>query len=236
MQTVRTERIEIPVADGTTMGGFLCRPEGSAPRPAILLLQEIFGVNAHIRSVAERFAREGYVVLAPDLFHRIQPDYQAGYDDIGASIQLAMRYAAADSEADLRAAVLTLSTLPGVRADRIAALGFCMGGRLSFVANGVAPLRCAVSFYGNIAPDKLSYAPTQSGPILMLWAGKDAHISHESGRLAADTLKKLGKPYVNVEFSEQNHGFFCDARSDYDAEAAAQAWALVTAFLQTHLR
>jgi carboxymethylenebutenolidase len=236
MLTLRTERIEMSVADGTTMGGYLCRPQGDAPRAAILLLQEIFGVNPHIRSVAERFAREGYVVLAPDLFHRIQPGYEAGYDDIGASIQLAMRYSAADGEADLRAAVSTLSRLSGVRADRIAALGFCMGGRLSFVANGVAPLRCAVSFYGNIAPDKLSYARTQSGPMMMIWAGKDAHISHESGRLAVDTLKGLGKPYVNVEFSEQNHGFFCDARSDYDAGAAAQAFALVTAFLSTHLR
>lgn len=236
MQTLRTERVEIPVADGTTMSGYLCRPERTDPVAAILLLQEIFGVNAHIRSVAERFARQGYVVLAPDLFHRIQPDYQAGYDDIGASIQLAMRYGAADSEADLRAAYSFLSTVQGVRADRIASLGFCMGGRLSFVANGVAPLRCAVSFYGSIAPDKLSYASTQSGPLLLIWSGKDPFIPQESARSTVDTLKKLGKPYVNVEFSEQNHGFFCDARSDYDADAATQAWALVTAFLQTHLR
>lgn len=235
MQTVRTENIQIPVADGTTMAGYLCRPGEAAPRAAILLLQEIFGVNPHIRSVAERFARQGYVVLAPDLFHRIQPGYEAGYDDIGASIKLAMQYGAEDAEADLRAAVTALARVDGVRADRIAAVGFCMGGRLSFVANGVAPLRCAVSFYGSIAPDKLSYAATQSGPVMLLWAGQDAHISHEAGRQAVDTLRGLGKPYVNVEFSAQNHGFFCDARGDYDAGAAAQAWALVNAFLQTHL-
>ena len=236
MTTLRSERIEIPVADGTTMGGYLCRPEGGGTGAAILLLQEIFGVNPHIRSVAERFAREGYTVLAPDLFHRIQPGYEAGYEDIGASIKMAMKYGGADSEADLRAAFSYLSQVEGVQRDRIAALGFCMGGRLSFVANGVVPLRCAVSFYGGIAPDKLSYAPTQSGPILLIWAGRDAHISHEAGRAAVDALRQLGKPYVNVEFSGQNHGFFCDARSDYDAGAAAQAWALVTAFLSTHLR
>ncbi len=235
MHTLRTERIEIPVSDGTTMSGFVFRPEGTEPRAAILLLQEIFGVNAHIRSVAERFAREGYVVLAPDLFHRIQPGYEAGYDDIGASIKLAMQYGGADGEADLVASVAALSRMEGVRADRIASIGFCMGGRLSFVANGVAPLRCAVSFYGSIAPDKLSYAATQSGPILLLWAGKDAHISHEAGRQAVESLRIAGKPYINIEFSGQNHGFFCDARSDYDAGAASQAWALVQAFLKTHL-
>ncbi len=236
MLNIQTTRIEIPVADGTSMSGFLCRPEGQTPRAAILLLQEIFGVNPHIRSVAERLAREGYVVLAPDLFHRIRPGYEAGYDDIGASIQLAMQYGAADGEADLRAAYAALAAQDGVQADRVACLGFCMGGRLSFVANGIVPLRCAVSFYGSIAPDKLAYAEGQSGPVMLIWAGKDAHISHESGRMVVDTLRRLGKPYVNVEFSGQNHGFFCDARSDYDAGAAAQAWALVTAFLQTNLR
>lgn len=236
MTTLKTERVEIPVADGTTMNGYLCRPEGGTEaRAAILLLQEIFGVNAHIRSVAERFAREGYVVLAPDLFHRLEPNYEAGYENIGASIQLAMRYPGEQSEADLRASIAFLSKLEGVRADRIAALGFCMGGRLSFVANGVGPLRCAVSFYGNIAPDKLSYAETLSGPMMMIWAGKDAHIPYESSRMAVEALRKLGKPYVNIEFSEQNHGFFCDARSDYDPQAAAQAWGLVTAFLKTNL-
>lgn len=232
---LRTERVQIPVNDGSTMSGYLCRPEGDEPRPAILLLQEIFGVNEHIRSVAERFAREGYVVLAPDLFHRSAPNYEAGYVDFAPSIALAMKYPAEQSEADVRAGIAFLSSLEGVRSDRIASLGFCMGGRLSFVANGIAKLACAVSFYGNIAPDKLPYAETHSGPMMLIWAGKDSHISHESSRMTVETLRKLGKAYVSVEFSQQNHGFFCDARSDYDAGAAAQAWGLVTAFLKTNL-
>jgi len=233
--SIHSERVEIPVGDGTTMGGYLCRPEGDAPRPAILILQEIFGVNAHIRDVAERFAREGYVTLAPDLFHRMQPGYESGYDDFRPSIALAQKYSGDQSEADLRAAATFLASHKAVDGARLAALGFCMGGRLAFVANGVAPLKCAVSFYGNAAPDKLVYADKHQGPMLLIWAGKDAFIPKEAKATVTGTLEKLGKDYVSVEFSGQNHGFFCDARSDYDAGAAAQAWALSLAFLKTHL-
>ncbi|MRG97046.1 dienelactone hydrolase family protein [Polyangium spumosum] len=232
---IRTERVQIPVGDGTTMSGYLCRPEGDEPRPAILVLQEIFGVNAHIRDVAERFAREGYVTLAPDLFHRISPGYEGGYEDFSPSLQLAGQYKGEQSEADVRAAADYLDKHPAVADGRVAALGFCMGGRLSFVANGVAKLRCAVSFYGNIAPDKLAYAETQSGPVLLIWAGKDPYISLESTRSTVDALRKHEKPYVSIEFSQYDHGFFCDARSNYDAVAAAQAWALTLAFLKSHL-
>lgn len=232
---IRTERVEIPVADGTTMSGHLVLPEGNERRPGILILQEIFGVNDHIKSVAERYAREGYVTFAPDLFHRQVPDYIGSYDDIMASIQLAMKYGAAQSEADVRAAADYLRNHPAVN-GRLGCLGFCMGGRLSFVTNGVVKLDAAISFYGNIAPDKLSYAETLSGPMMLIWAGKDAHIPRASQVETVETLRKLGKPYINVEFSEQNHGFFCDARSDYDAGAARQAWALTTAFLEENLK
>lgn len=232
---IRTERVEIPVSDGTTMSGYLVVPEGDERRPGLLILQEIFGVNDHIKSVAERYAREGYVTFAPDLFHRQEPGHIGTYADYGPSIQLAMKYGAAQSEADVRAAADYLGQHPAVN-GRLGCLGFCMGGRLSFVANGVVKLDAAVSFYGNIAPDKLSYAPNLSGPMMLIWAGKDQHIPRESQQKTVEKLRELGKAFINVEFSEQNHGFFCDARSDYDAGAARQAWALTTAFLATHLK
>ena len=232
---IRSERVEISVSDGTTMSGYLVIPESDKPLPGIVILQEIFGVNDHIKSVADRYAREGYVTFAPDLFHRHTPDYIGSYNDIMASIQLAMKYGAEQSEADVRAAADYLSKHPAVN-GRIAAVGFCMGGRLAFVTNGVAKLAAAVSFYGNPVPDKLSYAENFSGPIMLIWAGKDAHIKREFQAQTVDKLRELGKAYINIEFSQQNHGFFCDARSDYDAGAAQQAWALTTAFLATHLK
>jgi carboxymethylenebutenolidase len=232
---IRTERVEIPVGDGTTMSGHLVLPESDTPLPGIIILQEIFGVNDHIKDVAARYAREGYVTFAPDLFHRQVPDHIGSYEDVPASIQLAMKYEGKDSEADVRAAAEYLSKHPAVN-GRIACLGFCMGGRLAFVANGVGKLAAAVSFYGNPTPDKLVYAENFSGPIMLIWAGKDTYIPRAAHAQTTEKLRELGKAYVNVEFSEQNHGFFCDARHDYDAGAARQAWALTTAFLATHLK
>jgi carboxymethylenebutenolidase len=232
---IRTERVEIPVSDGTTMSGHLVIPEGDDRRPGILILQEIFGVNDHMKDVATRYAREGYVTFVPDLFHRQKPDHIGSYEDVPASIQLAMKYEAAQSEADIQAAADYLRNHPAVN-GRIGCLGFCMGGRLAFVANGSTKLDAAISFYGNVAPDKLSYAETLSGPMMLIWAGKDSYIPRSSQIMTVDKLRELGKSYVNVEFSDQNHGFFCDARSDYNAGAARQAWALTTAFLATHLQ
>lgn len=231
---IRTERVVISVSDGTTMSGHLVIPESDKPLPGIVILQEIFGVNDNIKSIAERYAREGYVTFAPDLFHRLVPDHIGSYDEIPASIALAMKYPAADSEADVRAACEYLLNHPAVN-GRVACLGFCMGGRLAFVANGVAKLAAAVSFYGNPSPDKLHYAPNLSGPMMLIWAGKDAFIPREAQLQTVEKLRELGKAYVSIEYSEQNHGFFCDARHDYDAGAARQAWALTTAFLATHL-
>jgi carboxymethylenebutenolidase len=233
--TITQEHVSFPVDDGTTMGGHLVRPAGGSARPALLLLQEIFGVNEHIRDLAERLAREGYVVLAPDLFHRKEAGYLGSYEDIPASIAVAMKYGPADSEADLRAAHAFLEAHPSVRAERVGAIGFCMGGRLAFVANAVLPLRAAVSFYGNIAPDKLAHAPAQRGPLLLVWAGNDAHIPLENRRATGDALREHRKDFVEVEVSGKNHGFFCDARSDYDATAAAIVWPLTLAFLTAHL-
>lgn len=235
-EDITTDRIRIDVADGSTMDGHVFRPAAAGPHPGVLLFQEIFGVNSHIQDVAARIAREGYVVLAPDLFHRIQPGYLGTYDDIMASVNVAMKYTGENSEADVRAAAGALAKLEGVAEGRLGALGFCMGGKLAFVANAVAPLKCAVSYYGGgIATDKLHMVDSLSGPTLFYWAGKDAFIPLEHRRMVADAMTKANKPFVEVFYSEQNHGFFCDARHDYNEAAATQSWALTKAFLKTHL-
>lgn len=233
---IATESARAEVSDGTTMDVHVARPAGAGPRPCILLLQEIFGVNEHIRDVAARLAAEGYVVAAPDMFHRTHPNYTAGYDNIMASIEVAMKYTAENSEADLKAALALMPRLTGVQGDRLAALGFCMGGRLAFCANAYAPLRCAVSFYGGaIHPDKIGLAPQLSGHTLFFWAGKDTYIPAEQHQAVIAEMRRLGKPFTSVEISDVNHGFFCDARGDHDAGAAAQAWALTKEFLKRHL-
>src|SRR5262245_25618946 len=101
---IRTSSVTVPVADGTAMGGYLALPAASGRRPAILVIQEIFGVNAHMRDVTDRFARAGYVALAPEIFHRFAPGYQGSYDDIPASIALTAKLTPDGIAADLTAA------------------------------------------------------------------------------------------------------------------------------------
>ena len=233
---VHTGWVTLPVADGSELRAFLAQPAGPGPHPAIVVLQEIFGVNGHIRDVTERFARAGYLAIAPDMFHRFAPGYEGSYDDIPASIAVTAHLTPAGVAADLTATHAHLAGRADVRADRIAAIGYCMGGRLAWQANAALPLAAAVAFYGGgIAANHLDLAPALHGPQLLVWAGHDPWIPPADRDRVHAAMRAAGKPYVNVEFSGVHHGFFCDARSDYDAGAAAQAWALTLAFLAHHL-
>jgi carboxymethylenebutenolidase len=234
---IRTSHVTIPVADGTAMGGYLAAPAAPGPHPAIFVIQEIFGVNEHIRDVTERFARAGYLALAPEIFHRFAPGYQGSYDDIPASVALTSKLTPEAVTADLAATHAWLAARDDVRRGAIAAIGYCMGGRLAFVANAMLPLGAAVSYYGGgIATNHLALAGALRGPQLLVWAGNDPYIPPADRDRVHAAVRDAGKRYVNVEFSGVNHGFFCDARSDYDAGASRQAWALTMAFLDDALR
>src|SRR5215813_12520414 len=137
---IRTSSVTVPVADGSSMGGYLATPARPGPHPAIFVIQEIFGVNEHVRDVTERFARAGYVALAPEIFHRFAPGYQGSYDDIPASIALTSKLTPEGVTADLAATHAWLAAREDVRPGRIAAVGYCMGGRIAFAANAMLPL------------------------------------------------------------------------------------------------
>lgn len=237
MDTIETETITIPVGDGTTMDAFVARPSGAEKHPALIVFQEIFGVNEHIRDIARRFAAEGYVAVAPDLFHRFAPNYQGTYDDIPASIAMTTKLVPDGLVADFVGAAAAIGKHPNVDGSRIGAIGYCMGGGMAFACNAVAPLRAAVSYYGTPpAPMQDKLAADLHGPMLFVWAGSDAYISLERRREVIDLVRKNGKAFVDAEWGGSNHGFFCDARADYDAQAAKQAWALTLAFLHAHLK
>jgi carboxymethylenebutenolidase len=112
-----------------------------------------------------------------------------------------------------------------------------MGGRASFLANSGLPLKAAVSFYGGgLVPNLLPRAFQQNGPILFFWGALDKHIPKDQVRVLIDTMLEAGKPYVNVEFSDADHAFFCDARPAYNETAAKQAWVLTLEFLATYVK
>ncbi|HET9982153.1 MAG TPA: dienelactone hydrolase family protein [Longimicrobiales bacterium] len=190
--------VELEVEDGTTMRAFVARPETPPRYAGILVLQAAFGVNAHIRDVAGRFAAAGFVAIAPELFHRTAPGFDGSYDDRETALAQVRSLTTEGLTADLRAAFEWLRGQDSVRGDRIAAVGFCMGGRAAFLANATLPLAASISYYGGgIAPALLDRAGALSGPQLLFWGGADAGIPPEQYRAVEDALRAEGKRHVS---------------------------------------
>jgi carboxymethylenebutenolidase len=236
---IRTEYVTLKVSDGTVMRSWTARPAAGGARPGLLVFQEAFGVNAHIRDVTERFARKGYVAIAPELFHRTGAGFEGRYDDFPSTAPHTRALKVGEMEADERAAYDWLREHIGKQA-LVAAVGYCMGGRAAFLAGLTLPLGCAVSYYGGgIAPNPgnpglLGRAAELRCPILLFWGGKDKHILPEHRRAVNDTLTAEKKNFVDVEISDGDHGFFCDVRPSYNPTAAALAWSLTLDFLKTY--
>ncbi|MGB6482925.1 MAG: dienelactone hydrolase family protein [Candidatus Acidiferrales bacterium] len=242
MAEVKAEFVTLNVNDGTTMRAFLAQPEGRGKLPGILVFQEAFGVDKHIRDVAERFAREGYLAIAPELFHRTAPP---GFEGNSADFQSVMPHVAGlndkNLEADIRAAHEALLRHSAIDPQRIACVGFCMGGRVSFLANLISSLRAAISFYGGgIAksergPGLLERAGETHAPIFLFWGGLDKHIGPEQRQAVGNALRNARKTFASMEFADADHAFFNDTRPNYNKAAAMQAWTLSLAFLKGNL-
>jgi carboxymethylenebutenolidase len=228
------EKVELAVADGTRMAAYVARPEHGGPHPGLVVFQEAFGVNGHIRNVSDRFAAEGYVAIAPELFHRTAPGFEGSYTDFPSVMPHLKAVTTETAELDVRSAYEWLRSNAQVRANEISSVGFCMGGRVSFLANSVVALRAAVSLYGGgIAPGLLDRAARLQAPSLFIWGGLDKHITPEHRKAVTDALTAQEKAYVNLEFSRADHGFFCDERASYEPHSARQAWALTLEFLRS---
>jgi carboxymethylenebutenolidase len=217
------------------MAAYVARPSAPGRHPGLIVFQEAFGVNSHIRNVTERFAAQGYAAIAPELFHRTAPaGFEGDYKDFPALMPHYQAVTNEAAQADIRAVYDWLSFSPNLKADQISSVGFCMGGKISFLANSVVPLRSAVSFYGGgIAQTLLDRTSKLHGPTLLIWGGLDKHITADHRKAVTDALNSQNKTYVNVEFSKANHGFFCDERDAYEPQAARQAWALTLEFLRS---
>jgi carboxymethylenebutenolidase len=237
MTKLATQKVTLQVADGTTMNAYAARPAEEGKFPGMLVFQEAFGVNAHIRDVTERIAREGYAAIAPELFHRTAPGFEGSYTDIQSVMPHMQAMKEESAVQDIHAAYEWLKSNAQTTPDRIASIGFCMGGRMSFLANSAVQLRAAISFYGGgIAPAYLPRAANLSAPILFFWGGLDKHIPQEQIRALMDEVQRVGKPHINVEISDADHGFFCDARASYNPVAATLAWTLSLKFLDVHVK
>lgn len=229
-----TERVRIPLDGGGTMSGHLARPDGGGRHPGVIVYMEIFGINPHIRDVVERVAAEGYVALAPDFFHRTGPGVEYGYDDTGFAegMKLLGALDADEMVADARAAVAYLRGRSDTT-DKIGAMGFCIGGHMTYLTACETDVAAAASFYGGgIAapqgmggkPSTIGRTPRIRGRILCLFGEKDGFIPPDQVEQIRTALAQAGTDHEVVVYPGADHGFFCDQRGTYQQAAADDAW------------
>jgi len=224
--------VDIAAADGGKFAGYLSLPP-TGRGPGIVLVQEIFGVNAHIRAVADQYAMDGFVVLAPDVFWRMQPRLDIGYTpaDMDTGIGFMQKMDFAKAVVDLGATVAALRATPACT-GKIASLGFCMGGLLAYLAAANAGVDAAVCYYGGGIPNQLAAAARIRVPVLFHFAGNDKHIPLEGvEKVKAEFASHAGSA-VHV-YAGVDHGFNCWERAAYDQPAAALARGRSLSFLAT---
>ena len=228
--------IELQVADGTRMRAWLARPEGRSKAPGLIVYQEVFGVNEHIQELCEKFAAEGFVALAPEIYHRTAPGRTFAYDDIASAREHKNALTLGGIEADARALAAWFHGDAQAGGTALGAIGYCMGGRMAFLANTLLPLACAASYYGGEISNHLDRVPRLSGPHLFCWGGLDQAITWEQRPLVIEAMKAAKKPFLDFVISNAHHGFNCDLRpAVYSGAAARQARGLTLAFLREHL-
>ena len=200
-----------------------------------MLIQEIWGVNDHIRAVAEQYALDGFVVLAPDVFWRQQSRTNLDYSEAGTTEALALMHGTdfAQAAEDTVASVEHLRELPQV-SGKVGVLGFCMGGQLAYRAAASGKPDAAVSYYGGEIHNHLDLAGQINQPILFHYAGLDGLIPAS----AVDQVRKAfeGRKDANIHhYEDVDHGFNCWGRPAYNQRAAALARGRTLVFLAQHL-
>ncbi len=235
-----TRDLVLTTPDGP-MDCFEAVPDGPA-RGAVVVVQEAFGVNAHIRDVTERFAAAGYHAVAPAYFHRAGGGRVEDYTDVAAIFPLFEGLTDDGILADTDAALDHLRA-SGFADDRIATVGFCFGGRVTFLVALERALGAAVGFYGGgIAtkgalpfPMLLDRTAELRTPWLGLFGDLDASIPVDGVEALRAAL--TGAPVAGevVRYADARHGFHCDARADHDEAAARDAWARTLAWFDAHL-
>ena len=224
--------VSLKAADGFSIPAYVAQPAGK-PRGAIVVLQEIFGVNSHIRSVADRFAAEGYLAVAPATFERVKPGVDLGYTeaDIKAGSELKSAVTAlpgAGVMQDIQAAIDHAAQASG---GKVGIVGFCYGGLLTWRAACLLKgLSAAVPYYGGGVTSEDEIARQPQCPVMAHFGDQDTHIPMQG----VDAFTKA-HPEVEVHVYPANHGFNCDQRGSYDEAAATLARERTLAFFAAKL-
>ena len=221
-----SEYVSLKAADGHKLSAYVARPEGE-PVAGLVVVQEVFGVNAHIRSVADGYAKDGFLAVAPALFDRIERGVELGYD--GADMQRAMGFIPKlDTEKALLDIAAALEFAGSATGKKVGVIGYCFGGTLAWVAAARLHPAAAVGYYGGRIGNYAGETP--SAPVMLHFGKQDAHIP-------AEEVEKVhaAHPKVEIYWYDAGHGFNCAARGSYNKQAAHEARQRSLHFLKKHL-
>jgi len=241
---IRTDAVKVEAGD-VRLDAHLAMPTEPGPYPGAVVIQEVFGVNDHIRDVTQRVAREGYIAIAPAIYQRQAPGFEAGYSN--EALELGRQYKnqtrAPELLNDIQSAINYIKGLPQCQRGGIGCMGFCFGGHVAYLAATLPEVKATASFYGagivNTTPGggdpTITRTPEIQGTIYAFFGTEDPLISlEEVDRIEAE-LQKHQIPHRVVRYEGATHGFFCDQRDSYDPNAAADAWAQTKALFAQQL-
>jgi carboxymethylenebutenolidase len=237
---VTTSTLRLNTPDGQ-MEAFEARPKDSGSYPGIVVLMEAFGLNDHIKKVTERIAQEGYVAIAPDLYHR-EPERLVPYSELPKAVAIMNRLQDPKVMDDVGTAIAHLKGQGNVKPGAIGVTGFCMGGRFTYLAaaHHNKDVKAALCFYGGGIPmgnpSPLSRTGEITCPMYLFFGGKDPLIPMDHvGQINTELTSKKVNFSMKV-YPEATHGFFCDERPSYNEPAAKDAWEKFKTFFAQHLK
>ena len=233
---------QVSIQSGTEqIAAYLATPSAPGQFPGIIVIQEVFGVNAYIRAVTERIASMGYVAIAPAIFDRQAPGMDLGYT--APELELGRNYAsktiATELLADVQGSIEYLKTLSQVKPD-FGCIGFCFGGHVAYLAATLPEIKVTASFYGSGIPKftpgggepSVSKTGSIAGTMYMFFGVDDASIPPEQIEEIESALTEHHIPHQIWQYPGAGHGFACDLRDSYNPTATADAWQHVTELFQ----
>ena len=243
--SIETQHIKIPSGE-IALDAYLAVPESTELRPLVIVIQEIFGVNFHIRDVTERIAKQGYIAITPAMYQRIAPGFETGYtpDDVKIGKEYKFQTKAQELLQDIQATINYIySFLPQVKRTGVGCIGFCFGGHVAYLAATLKDIQATASFYGagitNWCPGEttttISKTADIKGKIYTFFGKEDPSIPLTQVQEIEETLQKYKIDHKVFCYEDAKHGFFCDQRNSYNEIAATDAWKKVLALFKDTL-
>ncbi|GFE69236.1 dienelactone hydrolase family protein [Chroococcus sp. FPU101] len=242
---INTESVQIKNGD-LAIDAYLAMPQEDLTYPAIIVVQEIFGVNDHIRDVTRRIAQEGYIAISPAIYQRLAPGFETGYtpESIAIGREYKNHTKADELLSDIQATIDYLYTLPQAQKQGVGTIGFCFGGHVVYLTSILEQVKATASFYGagittgtpGGEGTTLERTSEIKGTIYAFFGMQDASIPATQVSEIETQLQKYNIPHQIFRYQNAEHGFFCDGRASYNKSAAQDAWYHVLELFKTTLK